>query len=80
MNLNYLLYAQIYCPAEEPPSGFHRALYLFCCKKRECLQQGSVKCLRTQLPRENPYYCFDPAQLTDKAPSKTNIPLCVLCG
>ena len=52
--LTFLL--QLYCPLDEPESAFHRCLYLFICRRRDCVSQGSVKCFRSQLARENPYY------------------------
>lgn len=61
--------------------AFHRAIYVFCCKKSACFERrGAVKCFRTQLPRKNPHYCFDPdtslvtAELAN-APHK-----CEVCG
>lgn len=78
---------QIYCPIDEVSGAFHRAIYLFCCKNRQCLNAGSVKCYRVQLPRANKFYCFEPAdaasatgtnaESTSAAPLPT---LCALCG
>ncbi|CDU17017.1 uncharacterized protein PY17X_0616600 [Plasmodium yoelii] len=50
--LSFLL--QIYAPIDNIGHCFHRCLYLFVCFK--CGDQ--VKCFRTQLPRNNPYYNF----------------------
>ena len=52
--LKFLL--QIYCPLDEPASAFHRALYVFCCKKASCVSGGSVVCIRSQLARDNALY------------------------
>ena len=44
---------------------------------------GNVKCLRTQLPRANPYYSYDPAvshTKSDTEPGATAPTLCALCG
>ena len=54
---------QIYAPldSKENPSTFHRTLFLFCCRDGRCAgKNGSVKCFRTQLPRANPFYSYDP--------------------
>ena len=72
---------QIYCPLETPPNAFHRALYLFCCKRASCVSSGSVKCLRSQLNIDNPFYPKDP-----KSPSAEShldaqkASICDLCG
>ncbi|CXI18530.1 conserved Plasmodium protein, unknown function [Plasmodium berghei] len=50
--LSFLL--QIYAPIDNIGHCFHRCLYLFVCFK--CGDQ--VKCFRTQLPRNNPFYNF----------------------
>eukprot|EP01032_Pedospumella_encystans_P021654 gene21654-24553_t len=72
---------QIYCPIDEVDSAFHRAIYLFCCKRKDCLKQESVKCLRSQLPRTNPFYCFDPAvEAPSSAGTAPRAPTCALCG
>lgn len=47
---------QIYCPLDEPVEAFHRSLYLFCCRKAKCVQRGSIKCFRCQMPKENSFY------------------------
>ena len=57
-SLTFLL--QIYCPLDEPGNAFHRCLYLFICRKPACVVRGSVKCYRSQLPRQNSYYAYDP--------------------
>lgn len=31
---------QIYCPLDDPPGAFHRALYIFCCRKPRCTGPG----------------------------------------
>ena len=83
-----LLCTQIYCPIDEVPGAFHRVIYLFCCKSRQCLNMGSVKCFRMQLPRINQYYSYEPADAdateaasaVPAAQQKKAIQLCVLCG
>ncbi|KEG01538.1 conserved Plasmodium protein, unknown function [Plasmodium vinckei vinckei] len=50
--LSFLL--QIYAPIDNIGHCFHRCLYVFICFR--CGDQ--VKCFRTQLPRNNPFYNF----------------------
>lgn len=41
--------------------AFHRTLYVFVCGKGACLQQsGGVRIFRSQLPRSNSFYSFEP--------------------
>jgi hypothetical protein len=59
---------QIYSPLDHPEGGsesentaFHRALYVFCCRKAKCVEahkpaKPTVQCIRCQLPRMNKYY------------------------
>lgn len=59
---------QIYSPLDHPEGGseskntaFHRALYVFCCKKAKCIEahnptKSTIRCIRSQLPRNNSYY------------------------
>ena len=70
--LRFLL--QMYCPLDEVPSAFHRALYVFACGKAECMSNcssnsssgsGSVRCIRVQLPLVNHIYCRNPEDLTE---------------
>ena len=49
----------LYCPLDEVDDAFHRALYLFCCRSRVCVAKGSVKCIRSQLPRKNNFFPFE---------------------
>jgi pre-rRNA-processing protein TSR4 len=47
---------QVYAPSELD-QGFHRAMYVFCCKNGFCLAKGvGVKALRCILPRKNDFY------------------------
>jgi pre-rRNA-processing protein TSR4 len=74
---------QIYSPLDEPKDAFHRALYLFICRRRECVESFSaVKCIRCQLPRKNDFYSTDPDELGKSSELCSGpIPfLCALCG
>jgi hypothetical protein len=67
---------KIYCPLDSPESAFHRCLYLFGCRKSECLRNGrsqqhfssphlsidSILCLRSQLPQVNEFYPLNPTE------------------
>ena len=76
---------QIYCPLDEVKDAFHRALYVFACRKKGCVEKGSVKCLRCQLPKLNPYYPFNPDESLAVPTAVGYVPapapvLCVVCG
>jgi hypothetical protein len=54
---------QLYAPINDDPRAFHRALYLFISPRGSALgMPGAVRAFRTQLPRANEYYGFDPPQ------------------
>ncbi|GAB5354341.1 hypothetical protein AAMO2058_000110500 [Amorphochlora amoebiformis] len=62
--LSFLL--QVYAPREEWQGGgehtFHRTIYVFTCRTSTCLKSsGSVRVFRSQLPRKNEFYPFDPS-------------------
>lgn len=76
---------QIYAPFEEDDNNFHRTIFIFICRKRECCRLNSaanIKAFRCSLKQENEFYpaeapvdgpdaSFDVAQWTT---------LCNLCG
>jgi tetratricopeptide (TPR) repeat protein len=64
---------QIYAPLDssEFPTCFHRTLFLFSCRDGRCAgKNGSIRCFRGQLPRENPYYSFEPPNYDDARPEE----------
>ncbi|CAM9137286.1 unnamed protein product [Chrysoparadoxa australica] len=71
---------QVYCPVDSVEGAFHRALYLFCCMKKACVDQGggSIRALRCQLPRRNPYYADD-AEAGGGSRGKAAV-TCYVCG
>lgn len=76
-----ILLLQIYCPLDVPNDAFHRALYIFCCKRASCNRLGSVHCFRNQLPRVNKYYpekCNDSESYIENFEQHHNC--CVVCG
>ncbi|XVF30275.1 hypothetical protein REPUB_Repub16aG0042800 [Reevesia pubescens] len=91
--LQFLL--QVYAPLVEKDSTFHRTLFVFMCLSMKCLlrdqheqwkrhpdkQSRSVKVLRCQLPRANPFYSSEPPKgnATD-GPLTPGATLCNWCG
>ena len=73
---------QIYCPLDDILNAFHRSIYLFCCKRAQCVSSGMVKVLRCQLPKANPYYAIEPStDLEVLKKDSLKLPaLCQLCG
>jgi len=73
-----------------PDRAFHRSLYVFGCP--QCAEQttGSIRVLRSQLTRENPYYPVVPDDDDEDAveevnwrqhtSSHWNVSLCAVCG
>jgi pre-rRNA-processing protein TSR4 len=71
---------QIYCPLDDVEDAFHRSLYIFVCKKKKCVDRGSIKCLRCQLGRENEYYPYTSKSIENVKVSAVQPKLCNLCG
>uniref|UniRef100_A0A914GXT9 MYND-type domain-containing protein n=1 Tax=Globodera rostochiensis TaxID=31243 RepID=A0A914GXT9_GLORO len=81
---------QVYCPAGAP-HAFHRALYVFVCRKGNCSKINAASnfaVFRCQLPRENAFYSVESA-LCPAAVGEMSDPffdpsvfarLCVVCG
>nr|CAH8870770.1 unnamed protein product [Trichobilharzia regenti] len=56
---------QLYSPLSEKSDCFHRMLFLFMCRKGGChheVDQTPFYVFRSQLPRENCYYSFEPPE------------------
>lgn len=72
---------------------FHRSLFLFVCPDMACLQQDqhhqlkkspekpcrSIKVFRSQLPRTNRFYDYEPPS-AESSPATEGAPLCTWCG
>jgi pre-rRNA-processing protein TSR4 len=80
---------QLYAPCEDVnPNAYHRSLYVFACPSCDenngpnNITTGSVRVLRAQLPKENPYFPPVPPQDDQQQhlPQCWNIPLCQVCG
>lgn len=83
---------QVYAPVSGQDRSFHRTLFLFCCKTQECYKSNDSRCMkvfRSQLPRKNEFYPFDPPPEdeppTDPEPDQSVLPvsgvkLCWVCG
>ena len=66
--LSFLL--QLYAPINGVDDAFHRTLFVFACSKEKCIRQNQgVVVLRSQLPRKNPYYGFDPCPESQEYPT-----------
>lgn len=71
---------QVYAPIFGQDKCFHRTLFLFCCKSPECYKCNDSRCMkvfRSQLPRRNDFYPFDPPP-EDDPPSEPEPDSCVL--
>ena len=54
---------QVYAATSDDPQAFHRSIYLFISPRGSVLcRPGAVRALRCQLPRDNPYYPYDPPE------------------
>ncbi|KAL0983808.1 hypothetical protein UPYG_G00133040 [Umbra pygmaea] len=80
---------QVYAPIPGHDISFHRTIFVFCCKTPDCYLPNDSRCLkafRSQLPRRNNFYPFDPPSdepsETDLDPCllSSGIKLCKLCG
>ena len=80
---------QLYNPCNDFPYAYHRCIYLFVCRNQKCLEMGSMKVLRCQLPKKNSFYpedvtsiCkdgyYDPSCLY--SPFRYGNHLCSVCG
>ncbi|MCI4376278.1 hypothetical protein PGIGA_G00186830 [Pangasianodon gigas] len=81
---------QVYAPIVGQERSFHRTLYVFCCKTPECYTANDNRCFkvyRSQLPRKNDFYSYDPppdeetaASADDEHVLGSGVKLCRLCG
>ncbi|XP_053684145.1 programmed cell death protein 2 [Sabethes cyaneus] len=75
---------QVYAPLDESERCFHRMLFLFVCLRATCYrpnQCNNILVYRSQLPRRNDYYDFDPPNEETRAePVPSPVPLCAVCG
>ncbi|KAG7333943.1 hypothetical protein KOW79_002350 [Hemibagrus wyckioides] len=81
---------QVYAPIAGQERSFHRTLYVFCCKTPACYTANDNRCFkvfRSQLPRKNDFYPYDPppdeepaAGADDERVLGSGVKLCRLCG
>ena len=79
---------QLYASLDDRDDAFHRALFVFVCRRGPCLRagaHGSIRALRAQLPRANPFYSFHPPQHAHERAAEGKMPLagatqCAVCG
>ena len=91
--MDFLL--QLSAPIRAVDATFHRTLFLFVCHRQSCLarhsySQPAVLCYRSQLPRRNAYYSYDPPPKLKSSGKETTEAavesecggnaLCVVCG
>ncbi|XP_018319898.1 programmed cell death protein 2 [Agrilus planipennis] len=76
---------QIYAPYEEDENNFHRTLFIFVCKNKDCWQYNksdTIKVFRSNLRRANDFYppeCPEDKPQPEFNPQKW-VELCSLCG
>jgi len=77
---------QLYCPLDEiSPNAFHRSFYVFACPNsgKNCSEKttGTIRVLRTQLPRDNPYFPNEQEECwAMHIPESWDVNLCKVCG
>ncbi|XP_066535695.1 programmed cell death protein 2 [Hoplias malabaricus] len=86
--LGFLL--QVYAPISDFERSFHRTLFVFCCRSPGCYSLNDQRCFkvyRSQLPRKNDFYLYDPPPEEEPADSgddhhvlSSGVKLCWLCG
>jgi pre-rRNA-processing protein TSR4 len=92
--------AQIYAPIDDlltldashqqwcgsADRAFHRSLYVFACSSCPTPNTGAIRVLRSQLPRENPYYPAEEENDAEETDWNAHLPetygkhLCAVCG
>ncbi|KAM9366432.1 programmed cell death protein 2 [Symphorus nematophorus] len=83
---------QVYAPISGQDRSFHRTLFLFCCKTQECYTCNDSRCMkvfRSQLPRRNEFYPYDPPpeneppsgpEPDESVLAVSGVKLCWVCG
>lgn len=82
---------QVYAPIPDKADCFHRTVFIFCCRNGACYSPNdrrSFKVFRSQLPRRNDFYSYDPPP--DEEPPDSvegkglgnpfGVELCRICG
>jgi len=79
-----LFVCQLYCPCDEiNPNAFHRSFYVFACADKKCSENTteSIRVLRAQLPRDNPYFPDEQDECwAMHIPESWDVHLCKVCG
>lgn len=79
-----ILLCQVYASNDQVENCFHRSIFVFICRDGSCgrpNQNDNVRVFRSQLPRKNEFYSFEPPDesvRSDPVPSPVN--LCRVCG
>ena len=70
LHLRFLM--QVYAAVNDDPRAFHRAIYLFISPQGSALgRPGAVRAFRSQLPRENAFYAYEPPD-EEERPKRLN--------
>ncbi|KAJ1858622.1 hypothetical protein GGH12_000545 [Coemansia sp. RSA 1822] len=84
-----VLLMQLSAPEDDPPSAFHRMLYVFICRTGSCHTSGASRCMRafrSQLPEDNAVYTAKGGEGDDcdieweKTAGVEAAAECVVCG
>lgn len=78
---------QVYANIDDRDDTFHRTIYVFMCSRGKCIKRFSNDnfiVFRSQLPRKNEFYSFDPPEINEKlsnTPSAEDfLDICDICG
>uniref|UniRef100_A0A3B4YSV4 Programmed cell death 2 n=1 Tax=Seriola lalandi dorsalis TaxID=1841481 RepID=A0A3B4YSV4_SERLL len=74
---------QVYAPVSGQDRSFHRTLFLFCCRTPECYTHNDSRCMkvfRSQLPRRNEFYPYDPPPDNQSVLPVSGVKMCWVCG
>ncbi|KPP59670.1 programmed cell death protein 2-like, partial [Scleropages formosus] len=84
------LLLQVYAPIADRERAFHRTLFVFCCRSPACYSHNDSRCFkvfRSQLPRRNEFYSYDPPPEEEPVESdvdagvlRSGLKLCRVCG
>lgn len=83
----YVFLLQLYANIDENDNTFHRSIFVFMCSNGKCIKKFSndnFVVFRTQLPRKNDFYSYEPPVMDEKSSSSPSAEqyqtLCDVCG
>ncbi|XP_054715923.1 programmed cell death protein 2-like [Uloborus diversus] len=84
---HFVFLMQVYAPILENEHSFHRTIYIFMCPNAKCNKKFShdnFVIFRSQLPRKNEFYSFEPPEEIEKLSSSPSAEdyqdICEICG